>query len=452
MKRTLSLILTLCLCFGLVACEDNTNDSQHSSQEYTSETSNNYLRNDNFTDNDSPEHNDSPADNDENEATEPRHNLNIIAGKNFSDGVAFICYKDELGNYKKAAIDLTGKVLFEISDDVFNSGTYYKNGIMVIDNLVYDKNGEIIASPEISGYDELISSNCNGFVLAMKTEESFDGDKHLIGVLNNKGAWEYPLSSENPIARVYDEQIAEYGTEFSYIYVGEYIGDTILEISFGVIGTDEQYFNIVTNELTKGYNHYESRFYQGEPTGIYVYDLFGNRTLVLKDIIGEKFFDNAFIGAAMTGSENGYIEGGYKIYDYNGNAITDLSNYKFASHWSKYGPGVYYVNEHLLIPMDNGNGSKYLCLITKDGNTAFEPIKMGSEDDFYALDEKGFVYVARDEDNYNNTSYKLYDYSGNVTEYSDLTDFYGFSEGLALVRNVDGQYYYMNMKGEKVIY
>ena len=375
--------------------------------------------------------------------------LNIKYGTAFSDGVAFIQYMDENENYKTAAIDTTGKILFE-PDENFNleRATGYKNGIMVIDNLIYDKAGKIIASPEITGYDELLTGNCNGYVLARKKEESFSGDKYYIGVLNNKGTWEHSLSIDNPIVKEFEKEGADVGSLYidsSY----DYINDTTLKIGIGF--STERYYNIVKNELTNGYVYYESRNYQGQDAGIYKYDLSGNRTLILKDIVGETFFENAFIGTPLTWNEDGYIEGGYRIYDYSGNVITDLSDYKFASNWSNNGAGKYYVNEHLLIPMDNGSGSKYLCLINKSGKTVFEPIKMGSEDDFYALHENGFVYKSVDENDYSNVKYKLYDYSGNITEYTDVADFYGFNEGLALVKNAAGQYFYINIKGEKVI-
>ena len=45
----------------------------------------------------------------------------------------------------------------------------------------------------------------------------------------------------------------------------------------------------------------------------------------------------------------------------------------------------------------------------------------------------------------------LYDYSGNITEYEDVVAFHGFHDGLALVKNTADQYYYINVKGEKVI-
>ena len=65
------------------------------------------------------------------------------------------------------------------------------------------------------------------------------------------------------------------------------------------------------------------------------------------------------------------------------------------------------------------------------------------------LDEKGFVFVSNKNHSW---SVKLYDYSGNLTEYDDVKYFDGFSEGLALVKNSAGQIYYINYKGEKIIY
>ena len=133
--------------------------------------------------------------------------FNIKYGTNFSDGIAFIQYTDENGNYKAAAIDTSGKIIFE-PDEKFNMErvTGYKNGIMVIDNLIYDKTGKIIASPEITGYDKLLTTNCNGYVLAMKTEESFEGDRYYIGLLNNKGKWEQELSTEHPIIQAFEQE------------------------------------------------------------------------------------------------------------------------------------------------------------------------------------------------------------------------------------------------------
>lgn len=377
--------------------------------------------------------------------------MNIVSSTNFSGGIAFIQYRDEEGTYHSAAIDTTGKILFML-DETFQYGFpgEYKNGIMVVDELIYDTTGKIIASPEMSGYDELLSENCNGYVLAMKKEESFTGDKYHVGVLNNKGQWEYALSAENPIAKVYNEQIAQYGKQYSSLYVSDIISETILAIHFSAVGAETQYYNIATNELTAGYIHYEYQNYQGRDAGIYKYGLSGEKELLLKDKSAEVFFEKVFIGTELSWGEDGYQESGYKIYDYNGNVITDLSDYKLTGNWSNNGPGEYYVKEHLLIPVENGTGAKYLCLINKQGETAFEPIRMGNWDDFYPLDEKGFVYKFEDPDT-RKVTYKHYDFSGTIVEYEGLDYFGGFYDGLAAVKNAAGQIYYINTSGEKVI-
>lgn len=452
MKKGLALVLAFTLILvTLMGCDKKDSDSDISS-DALNKLEDIFASDDTNTSDESnipddPNVPDEPSAPDEPNSSEE---FNIQFGTNFSDGVAFIYYLDENEVYKTAAIDKTGNILFEPDDNFDMSHGYcYKNGIMVIDNLIYDKTGKIIASPEITGYDELMTKNCNGFVIAVKTEESFSGDKYCVGVLDNKGQWKYPLSSENPIAKEYEKQLTEYEgiPGRSSIYVSEYISDTVVKIEFP--NWDDYYYNIATNELTNGYIHYEYRNYQGEDAGIYQYDSSGNYSLILKDITDYTFFEDAFIGAALIEDENGYSESSYKIYDYNGNVLTDLSDYKLASFWSGYGSGSYYVNEHLLVSVNNDTSSNYLCLINKAGEIAFEPIKMEHGDDFYPLDETGFVYVTDNANKY--STYTHYDFSGNTIEYTDVIDFRGFHEGLAIVQNSDGQCYYMNVNGKKVI-
>ncbi|MBE6533946.1 MAG: hypothetical protein E7678_03130 [Ruminococcaceae bacterium] len=124
--------------------------------------------------------------------------LNIKYGTSFSDGVAFITYQGTGGETKNAAIDKTGNVLYNPTFNIHTNKGYH-NGILVLDNVIYDKVGNVIASPEISGYDALISGNCNGYVLAKKVVESYNGDKIYLGVIGNDGKWKYELSDQNPI-------------------------------------------------------------------------------------------------------------------------------------------------------------------------------------------------------------------------------------------------------------
>lgn len=371
------------------------------------------------------------------DATEPAKpviELDVRAGTDFSDGVAFIVYKDMNNQYVYAAIDTAGKILFEPDFlDSLNRTPTYKNGIFIWENCIYDKTGTILASPELSGYDELISENCDGYVLAKKTVESFSGDKIQVGVLDKKGSWLHPLSDTNPVAIALMDD--------AYASVGSYSGDYIIHI------TGQKYYNIVTNELTDGHAYYESRHYQGQPRGIYKCETNGESTLIIPDVYGHIFFDTAFIGNAVIYDDDGYeIETPYMLYDYNGNVIADLSQYNIVDNSNDYGPGMYYLNNHLLVTVDNGTGAKYLCLINKAGELAFEPIRMQYYDDYFPLEEHGFVYY----DDARN-KYCHYDYSGTVTEYTNIEGFWGFSCGLALVRTTNDEYCYINVRGEVVI-
>ncbi len=380
---------------------------------------------------------------------------NIINATDFSDGVAFIQYKDENEKYKTVAIDTKGEMLYECSDDFsFDSTIGYSNGIMVIENLIYNKKGEVIASPEKTGYDSLLTGNINGLVLAEKTEESFEGDTRKFGVLNNKGEWQYPLSAENPII-LYAKRKEMTAKDISVSNSPEDAVDSnIIEIGIGY--TDEFYYDIKNNTCHDGYIHYESRYYEGEPHGIYQYTLDGGKKLVVPNVQGHPLYDEMFIGSPTTEYEDHYETDETKVYlyDYSGNKIIDLSKYKNLNATADDGivnnkDEINYVKECLLVSVDNGTGGKYIALIKKDGSTAFEPIKVTSQDKCYPLDENGFVLEKYAEDG--NHTFRLYSFAGKTTVYEDLASFNGFNDGLALVENRSGQYYYIDISGKKII-
>ena len=70
------------------------------------------------------------------------------------------------GTEKAAAINTAGDILFDLPEGM--EASRYQNGICVVGNVIYDKSGAVIASPEQSGYDALMSDNCGGYVLAKK--------------------------------------------------------------------------------------------------------------------------------------------------------------------------------------------------------------------------------------------------------------------------------------------
>ena len=168
--------------------------------------------------------------------------LRLTYASDFSDGVALVRYVSADGTETAAAINTAGDILFHLPADVPVEGEGYRNGIRVVGNLMYDKTGAVIASPELSGYDALMTGNCGGYVLAKKvtpvaqpapapesvtttaapttaatTAAALVGDTTTttgvtvdiptnsaatlsIGVLNDKGEWVHPLSEEHPLA------------------------------------------------------------------------------------------------------------------------------------------------------------------------------------------------------------------------------------------------------------
>ena len=408
--------------------------------------------------------------------------LNLTYATSFSDGVALVSYLDGDGAEHRAAINTAGDVLFELPEDMPFEGEGYKNGVRVVGDVMYDKTGAVIASPEKSGYDSLMTGNCGGYVLAKmavstvlptpelptsSTTASTSASSAVaedasatttttttaptenvpaavtvsIGVLNNEGEWVHPLSTDHPIARAMAaaSQPAEMFT---------YVTEDVLRVYVDAAAAP-QYYHFSTNTLTVDYAHYASFEQQGaDHAGIYWMAEDGSKELVLKNIIGDYFFDDAFIGRSVTPTftaTEGTIVGPPKLYDYEGNALMDLSAYPLS------GPLAFYQNGYLTLPTTDTLGSRLLVVLDAQGNLAFEPLALGMRDVYYPPDVSGFVVESYTADGA--VTYRHYDYTGAVTEYTDATSFLGFYEGLAVVtlRGDTERYYYINHRAEIVL-
>ena len=98
----------------------------------------------------------------------------------------------------------------------------------------------------------------------------------------------------------------------------------------------------------------------------------------------------------------------------------------------------------------------YLCFLNPSGGFVMDPKKLEDPyhvtsnfsagiQKYFALDEYGFV-VKLDDENYYHV-----DYNGNMTKYSNIDRFYGFNDGLSLVRNKNDSYYFINYEGDVII-
>lgn len=417
------------------------------------------------------------------DTTEPiKAHLNLIETSPFSDGVALVRYTDAKGEEKAAAINTAGDILFALPEGMPLTARY-KNGICVVGDVIYDKSGAVIASPDKSGYDALITDNCGGYVLAKKLVTINDvetmedaaattttttaattsttlvdtttttvettlptdttptmpliptGMTLEIGVLNNKGEWEHPLSTDHPIAQAI---IAAVHPEEHFTL----ITDGVLQVHADV-SAEPQFYHFKNNKMTTNYAHYESMEYQDEESGIYKVAADGDKELVIANVVIDYPFQDAFVGrSTVEGEEGEEPKTLIKLYDYKGKALADLTDYPTTD---KY----YYVTERLLITVDDGSGNRQLALLQKDGTPIMDPVTLNLRDTVYAPDETGFVIAGYTADGV--VSYRHYDYAGNASFYTDVTAFNGFSEGLAAVTLSDGRLVYINQMAEIVI-
>lgn len=396
--------------------------------------------------------------------------LHLTYASPFSDGVALVRYRADDGAEQAAAINAAGDILFDLPEDVPLDGEGYKNGIRVANNVIYDKTGAVIASPELSGYDLLMTGNCGGYVLAKKvvTEElpapapenfvNFASDSTTasapegtttttgfavpiikntlqVGVLNNKGEWVHPLSEEHPIALA----IAASAQPAENLTV---ITDDVLMVHVD-LSASPQYYSFKANALTPNYEHYESINYQDEDTGIYRIAADGSKKMVIKDVVSDYFFKDAFIGRTTVLSEAGEAETLVKLYDYNGKVLADLTDYPL------WGNRYYYVYDRMVVPIDDGSGSRQLVILNKDGTDACDPVVLGLRDTFLTPTEIGVMVESHTAEG--EVSYCHYGWDGTATPYTDVASVAAFSEGLAVATLADGTLCYINHLAEIVI-
>ena len=400
--------------------------------------------------------------------------LNLAYAGRFSDGVAFVRYRDAEGVEQAAAINTAGDILFALPADIPLDGEGYKNGIRVVGDVIYDKTGAIIASPELSGYDSLMTGNCGGYVLAKKvvpltlpapapeantttttaadTTETETSTTDIptvdipvtnavtlsIGVLNNKGEWEHPLSPDHPLA-VAITTAAQPAENFTLI-------TTDVLQAYVDTAAAPQYYHFSTNTLTTDYVHYESINYQDEDTGIYQVAEDGTKKMVIEDVVSDYSFKDVFIGRTTQypaeDDEDQEPKTIIKLYDYTGKALADITAYPAGG---KY----YFIADRLLIQTDDGMGNRSLVLLDKSGKEIIDPVPLSLRDMVYAPNEAGFVVESHSADGV--VTYRHYDYIGNATDYTNVATFSGFAEGLAAVTLTDGTLCYINHMAEIVI-
>ncbi len=477
MKKFLIFILSFVLLFSITACGDllNSNNESNNVENGNNNTEeNNNSSNGGNSENNTENNNGNNTENND-ETTENTY-YEIKSASQFSDGVSVIrlceCEMLESGEHKfentinsqYLLIDTSGNVLFSFTELGLDSNKFsqYKNGVAIYNGgdafwgytvkAVYDKSGNIVISPEKNGFDSVIAySSDHKYFIVDKTEESFTGDKYMIGIIDNHGNYIEELSNTSVLGQLAQKTLEE-GDRFKV----EYVEDDIFYLkSDGGHVFNEQlgYYHVNTKKLTNNYNHIEWDLYGY----LYKYDEFGNKIELFMDESIEEVFDNAvLLRGEYDYDKNIYTN--YRLVDFEGNVLIDLSEYNLQRQsWvSSNEVGYYYENGYLLTQIKNPTGGVYCCLFDCNGDLVFDPIRMNGKDHFYHLNKLGFIYEER-EDVYGAVGrYWIYKYDGTKEELkyapNNLTDgsAYSFAEGLE-VFDVNDEFVYINEKQEIII-
>lgn len=407
---------------------------------------------------------------------------NIANAYDFSDGKAFVILED---SKKRMFIDNTGKELFSIKDDQMPY-TQFFNGVFIISNthqepkdmpygstiapdMLINAKNEIIASPEKQGYSlfcvEQIEEGkqfnthallADGYILAYKKSESFEGIKIELGVLNTKGEWTVPLSTDNPISKF----VAKNGEDVSLKY--EYLGDGVIcfesEFEYG-----SQFYNIKDNYwFTIGF----------KTRGLISQINFDNGVTVISDFDGNIYMlTNRGATTKFNGDElkveNAIIDYSSGLFFYNngfynssGVKEIDLSKYTIIEH-----SNMHFEGDNAIIGIVNSAGSYYYTVIDKTGKFLFEPIEMGFSgilsEEIISYSNNIFIYqtgLAKDK---NSKDVVVLDEKGNkkfILPHSETDTLFNgiylfkYSDGLARVHDLGTKsQYYVDINGKRVI-
>ena len=389
LKSIFALLLLLAMTFSLAACGSTT--AQHQKPSGGSQSSTPPIGG-NQTE--PPEH--------EEESSSNITSLLSVAD-NFSDGVAFVnVARYEDGKYRgfdSVVIDTTGTVLFYMDDleerlelelNVFYDFSSYQNGLSVCSfnswgvqefHAAFDKNGNIVISAEKNGFDEILAYSADHrYFIVGKTIEAFDGDKYMIGVIDNTGNYVQPLSQENLLG-VLAQQAQESNCVFNIEYVQDDIFAVYIHDKYAYSPEAQCYYHASKNSTTKNYDHVELDNYGN----LHQYEESGERIQLFEDKNIEHLFEDAVLVST---------NGEYALLDYDGNVLLDLSRYEITRQMWETSSDVpfHYKNGYFLTQMKNATGALYCCLFDAEGNFVHEPIRMGDDDYFYALFDEGFIY------------------------------------------------------------
>ncbi len=370
----------------------------------------------------------------ENISINEKPSIKINKTGNFSDGVAWITYNDEIGTEQLALIDTSGKILYKETNKCVSlpsemHGVSYMNDKENNYKLI-TKEGNIVANSQDGAFDSVLAYG-DGLALVYKFSGPKDS-KHLYGVIDNNG-----------------QLILDY-MEFSKKTIAEYMGCGIFAIEL----SDRTLWAIV-NCNTGSHIFIGTKYLSSLPK-------FVNNSAYFTPnyYIFENPFDSLLQATQMsycrldtnfnisTTSEFQYssnsllvtFDGGY------GNPISIINpktNNKYTLDYNTTQLiSLEYVDNLGLLKIKAADNNTYFTLLDTQGKEQFDPIVYNGTVNYA---DKKVVYKI-------NEIYNIIDIKGNVlSENLEYTTINEFSEDIAVAITTFDEYCFINSKGKKVL-
>lgn len=367
-------------------------------------------------------------------------NRRIVEGGEFHDGVVFVKIEETSADDTNTAIyvmDNQGNLLYNWTEVTGESYLYsnlvYRNGVLVWNDKMYDKQGNVIASPEQTGYQALVTGSINGYVLACKFVEGFSGDRLWFGVLNTKGEWVHELSVDNalthyiyegpdaddywwkdfrsslssdPMLNTVRKMVTSLATKSATVGIINAITSRVIRadqslVYFGSRTVGHVYYDLINDAVVTSYPRVgtgQSEFdpnygmFGGSHTAILKSDENGDIETLLLDYEALVYFD----GATLCAKADSYsAASNYLLISDDGEILVDLGHYILASEYYEYGNMFFpmspvWTGEYFICGVYNDTNSFYGCVFDRTGALVFEPVPV-EEDLYLCIGTEGFV-------------------------------------------------------------
>lgn len=357
----------------------------------------------------------------------------IDSSNRFRNGSWYFTAKDENNKSVKYLYNIAENKLIKVSENISSSPDDISGNLIYTYEGVYDaETGE--AYVEFKDYKKALyayDSNGSGDTVYFKDhmifitdkEESFSGNKYLLGCLSDKGEWLSDLSSDRALFKddVYnessyleplaDDRLYFYNYNNSKVYFYDVLSDRLLNDPTMLYGIS-------------WYTHNPDQFYfynnNNEYSGFAKFDVKSNKIVETLDSQKYSYYNgtNRNRHLAIENLENNNRTGKYTVINVESGEkiLFDLSEYNDITPFVSY-------DDIIVFSCRNANNDYYTAIANASGELEFEPIKgCPSYNDFRNSDE---IIVCKYYDTnfvYNKTTKTLT--MGNTD--SDSADYYEF--------------------------